>query len=323
MRVIDARNVHAALPEGIKLLRSAGIPKLTRGGECLVYPGPVTTVYRKPCERVLFWPERDANPYFFFFEGLWMLAGRDDVAFLAQFVKRIATFSDDGETLHGAYGHRWRYPVDQLNTLVLLLQKHPNTRRAVLTMWRAADDLFDEEAEHKDVPCNTQIYFWRAQGADEERLHMTVTCRSNDIIWGAYGANAVHFSMLQEYMAARLGIAVGYYWQVSNNFHAYTSVLKDIELTKGQKDYPYECLVKPYALMSAPDYFDSDLFNFFMDSESAVYDNTMFHEVALPILRSHQSYKRGHIGLAFEYLRYCQAEDWRLACEEWLQRRQK
>ena len=41
------------------------------------------------------------------------------------------------------------------------------------------------------------------------RLQMTVHCRSNDIIWGTYGANAVHFSILQEYVAARIGVDLG------------------------------------------------------------------------------------------------------------------
>lgn len=36
-----------------------------------------------------------------------------------------------------------------------------------------------------------------------------------------YGANAVHFSVLQEYVACVLGVNVGWYEQISCNFHAY------------------------------------------------------------------------------------------------------
>ena len=50
---------------------------------------------------------------------------------------------------------------------------------------------------------------------------MTVCNRSNDMLWGAYGANAVHMSMLQEYLASRLEIAVGEYTQISDSFHVY------------------------------------------------------------------------------------------------------
>jgi hypothetical protein len=35
---------------------------------------------------------------------------------------------------------------------------------------------------------------------------MTVTNRSNDLCWGMLGANYVHFTILQEYLAARLGV---------------------------------------------------------------------------------------------------------------------
>ena len=64
---------------------------------------------------------------------------------------------------------------------------------------------------------------------------MTVCCRSNDIIWGTYGTNAVHFSMLQEYLAARLNAQLGVYRHISDSFHAYSSVLekvKDIQWIK-------------------------------------------------------------------------------------------
>jgi thymidylate synthase len=52
-------------------------------------------------------------------------------------------------------------------------------------------------------------------------LDLTVLCRSNDVVWGAYGANAVHFSVLQEYLAGRIGVDVGVMYQFSNNYHGY------------------------------------------------------------------------------------------------------
>lgn len=321
MRVIDVRNVHEALPAGIALLKMAGIPAPTRGGECIVLPGPCTTIYRKPTERVLFWPERDANPFFHFFEGLWMLAGRNDVEFVARFAKRMATFSDDGTTLHGAYGHRWRHPIDQLDTLVDLLRTHPRTRRAVLQMWRAKDDLFDHEDGHKDVPCNTSIYFWRAEGAETERLHMTVTCRSNDIIWGAYGANAVHMSMLHEYMAARVGVEVGYYWQISNNYHAYTDVMNKVGNMLTEIN-PYEN-VEPYPMVGHPLKWDIDLLHFLDDHREYSYFNRFFYNVADHLMESHIAYKDGRLEDAISIAGDCEATDWRKACMEWLERRRK
>lgn len=198
MHVINARNVQDALLSGLPFLKFKGVKRSSRNGEVLVAEGPVTTEYARPRERVLLLPERDANPFFHLFESLWMLNGNEDVAPLVHYVKRMATFSDDGKIFHGAYGHRWQhhFHFDQLTLIIRALKANPDDRRCVLQMW---DTIADLGWPKRDIPCNTQAYFSRDYLG---RLDMTVCCRSNDIIWGAYGANAVHFSMLQEFLAA-------------------------------------------------------------------------------------------------------------------------
>jgi thymidylate synthase len=233
MHVIDATNVHTALPEALIYLGRHGVQRDSRNGPVLVAPGPVSTVYRKPMQRVLFWPERDANPFFHLYEALWMLAGRNDVAGPSAILKSFAQFSDDGETFHGAYGHRWRgwfpradehghvdnpTPVDQLPTIIAALKANPDDRRCMLQMW---DPVADLGRVGKDVPCNQSAAFMINDG----KLDMTVFCRSNDIIWGCYGANAVHFAFLLEYMALKIGVPPGVYTQVSVNWHAYQNSL--------------------------------------------------------------------------------------------------
>src|SRR5688572_2790640 len=308
MRVIDARNVHDALPLGLDLLASTGFPMPSRAGNVLVSPVPVTTVYREPTERVLFWPERDANPFFHFFEALWMLAGRNDLKFLTGFVKRFEQFSNDGLTFSGAYGYRWRRhwregvitpgghaeaaPIDQIERVVQLLTAQPFSRRAILTMFDPVEDLRTDES-NKDVPCNTQIYFMVGYGRRDEpnQLHMTVTCRSNDIIWGAYGANAVHFSALHEYMAARLGLKVGVYYHLSNNFHAYEEVFNKTrvgDLARGANLInPYAGSIAPYPMVSNPATWDRDLALFFEDPTSNGFDNPFFGQVVKPMWWAH------------------------------------
>src|SRR4051812_37796218 len=78
VRVIDVDNVNQAWPLAVRLLQSEGVPRESRYGPVLEHPEPVTTVYRKPWQRVLFDEVRDANPFFHFFESLWMLGGRND-----------------------------------------------------------------------------------------------------------------------------------------------------------------------------------------------------------------------------------------------------
>src|SRR6266478_1362063 len=113
-------NVNVALSEGLWWMKSAGVKEDSRNGPVLVSPEPVMTVYTRPTERVLSSPLRDANPFFHLMEALWMLAGRNDVAWPAQFAKQILQYSDDGVILWGGYGARWRrwFGYDQLTLLI-------------------------------------------------------------------------------------------------------------------------------------------------------------------------------------------------------------
>src|SRR5690606_34526281 len=151
-------------------------------------------------------PMRGANPFFHLFESLWMLSGRNDLPWLAQFNKQMATYSDDGgKTQPAAYGFRWReyFGYDQISELVDHLARDPKSRRAVIGMWdpwgihQTAEgqyamngDLLSAQ-DSKDVPCNTHCYFQLRTTEAGTQLDMTVTCRSNDALWGAHGANAV------------------------------------------------------------------------------------------------------------------------------------
>jgi hypothetical protein len=218
------------------------IKQPSRNGDVLRLRTPVCITYERPIERVLFDATRDTNPFFHLYESLWMLAGKCRLEPLAYFVPRMSDFSDNGITLNGAYGSRWRYNnsykgyVDQLELLVDHLKNNPNSRRAILQMWNVEDDLLKIDTS-KDVCCNLCVQFeirteWcpgnGAEGLsyEEKYLDMTVFNRSNDMILGAFGANVVHFSVLHEYMASKLGITVGVYNQVSSNLHVYTSEKK-------------------------------------------------------------------------------------------------
>jgi len=172
----------------------------------------------RPQNRVLLNPKRDANPFLHLFEALWVLGGRQDVGFLTMFSKRFTEFSDNGATFHAPYGHRLRkkFGFDQVNLACKHLKAKPDSRRVVLQIWDANLDL---DANSKDLPCNDLVMC--TINPHTHALDITVCCRSNDAIWGAYGTNAVQFSMLQEYMAAKIGVPIGVYTQMSNNFHVY------------------------------------------------------------------------------------------------------
>lgn len=336
MYTLRARNAHKALPEALRLLRSSGQRRASRNGDVLVAPWPVTTLFFQPTERVLFWAERDANPFFHLFEALWMIGGRNDVAFPAKYVKRMKDFSDDGQTFHGAYGHRWRHHFDvegggrpgmpdQLSIIIDRLTRMPEDRRCVLTMW---DPVADLGVDTKDAPCNTQIYFGRdAAGA----LDMTVCCRSNDAILGALGANVVHMSFLQEFMAGAIGCSVGLYWQISNNYHAYVGRDWDkIEHLEAQcEDYaghrpcPYALgWARPYPIMSVDrKIWEEDLSIFLEQGPITGFREPFFRRMVTPMYWAWEAQKNKCYDDALEILKQCAATDWQLAATEWVQRR--
>ena len=327
MRVIKVRNVHNALWEGMLLLAREGAVKESRAGQTLSYPTPVTTLYRRPTERVILWPTRNANPFFHLFESLWMLGGRNDVAWLEQFNSNMRQFSDDGEIFRGAYGYRWRthFAVDQLRAVSAELAASPESRRVVLGMWDPNEDL---GAQSVDVPCNLNVVFSRRR--DARQLDMTVFCRSNDIIWGAYGANAVHFSVLQEFLAATLGITVGQYWQVSVDFHAYVEIFQGMTgiLTCDDVTNPYSPWashrVEPFPLILGVHQVEpwlSDLEMFLTEGLSLGFQTQFFRRVAIPMLEAWQVHKDGETKAALDIIKNCAASDWRVACEIWLETR--
>lgn len=213
---IHARNVNDALKSGLLALGDAGVEVSPRDKLTLEMPEPLTTTFLQPSECVLFHPKRDINPFFHLMEALWILAGSDQVAFLQQFNSKIAQFSDDGVTFHAPYGYRLRYALgfDQLTAVSELLKREPDTRRAVLQIWKGAEDL---NAQSLDIPCNDLIML----KLRNNYLNITVCNRSNDVIWGACGTNVVQFSFLQRYIADRIGAQPGLYHQVSDSFHVY------------------------------------------------------------------------------------------------------
>jgi len=335
MKIINAHNVEDALFQGMKLMEQQGVKRPSRNGPVRTFDCPVTTIYNAPTERVVFSPARDANPFFHFMEGLWMLAGRNDVAWISQFNSTIEQFSDNGVHFHGAYGYRWRnhFPddlaindpgvavLDQLATIANMLKVNPDDRRVVLQMWDPTADL---GMKGKDFPCNTQILF---RINPYGTLDMTVINRSNDMIWGAYGANAVHMSMLQEVLAAWIGVPVGRYWQISTNLHVYESVYqKHIDLLTTESSDAYFTNVDTFPMVNG------DIARWFGELEMFMscgpvmgYQDPFFRRVASPIHSAWFKWKdksnpsRGVE--AIQILDNCIAADWRRACIEWIERR--
>lgn len=313
MHTITSRNVNQAFVDGRWWLKAAGIKEMTRNGEVLVAPGPVCTVYKQPWERVLFDPVRDCNPFFHLFESIWMFSGEQQVRPLLKFNKRMQDFAETDGHIHGAYGHRWRrhWSFDQLEGLIGKLREEPSTRQAVLTMWHPGDLLVNT----KDRPCNTHCYFMLREHA----LTMTVLCRSNDMVWGAYGANAVHFSMLHEFICGAVDIPMGAMYQFSNNFHIYTGVPNYKKLMEHPHlgIEPYEASVRPYPGLVTPlnwRQFLTECQNLMYSFGTPQISNPFLKYVVLPMMELWDTRNMA----VLDNMADC---DWKLAFKQWLERR--
>ena len=331
MIVIRCRNVNDGFIQAMDMLaQHRSKVQDSRVGKMVEAPCPVATVYHSPLERVLFEEIRKANPFFHFMESLWMLAGRNDLAYVEQYNKRMREYSDDGVLLHGAYGYRWRehFGGDQVGLIIERLKEDPTDRRSVLQMW---DPVVDLNRDGVDVPCNTVIYFKVREG----KLNMTVSNRSNDAIWGTFGANAVHMSFLQEYVASNIGIEVGEYTQVSDSFHAYIDVFDNMYeglFDEGAFDFyvrkheinPYENkAINVYPLISTnPVSWDGDLLTFLQREplEHISFNDPFFSEVACSLQDAWYFYKKGDYEEALIEVQGCAATDWCTAGFDWLNR---
>lgn len=352
IHVNSCTSVNGALAEGLLTLASSrkSTDEQSRNGPVRVARGPVITETLRPMERVLFSPMRNANPFFHLFESLWMLSGRNDLPWLAQYNKQMAAYSDDGgKTQPAAYGFRWRehFGYDQIDEVVDHLTRDPRSRRAVLAMWdpwgihQTAEgqfgmfgDLLSAE-DSKDVPCNTHVYFQLRTDKAGTHLDMTVCCRSNDALWGAHGANAVHFSVLQEYVAARLTcsldftIQVGKMVQFSNNYHVYPEVFKvpleTLAVDVSDHDYYREGTVTATPMFSNLESFEQELPKFMemagrTKTKWADLSNDFLAGTAVPMLRAWKYHKLADYKTAVGCTYDIQGTDWRRACNMWMAR---
>jgi thymidylate synthase len=340
MIVIEADNVCEALPEAVDYLMNFGKTEDTRLGPARVAQFPVAIWYLNPKQHVLTNPVRDANPFFHLMEAMWMLAGRNDGAFLDHYIGNFSKDFGINGMIPDAYGHRWKYGLgyNQLEEIIQQLQVNPSSRQCVLQMWNAGrNDLLADKAR----PCNLVATFRIHDG----RLDMTVFNRSNDVIWGCCGANAVHFAIMQEYMASMIGVKIGSYWQISTNLHQYQYHIDQFEnRIKGDNEITIDISLSYYLghgvqsyeptqpLIEYQEHFNEDLEETMLwiegiQNNQEHYDgnlsNPFLRDTVLPMALAHQMYKNKKIDDALEEIKKVAALDWRKAGEEWLLRRKK
>jgi thymidylate synthase len=149
-------------------------------------------------------------------ELLWYLSKTDSLRFITYYLPQYNKASDDGKTVYGAYGPRLSgmRGHDQIANVVSLLKRRPDSRRAAIQLFDAAD-LADH---HEDVPCTCTIQFL----IRKRRLHMIASMRSNDAYLGL-PHDIFAFTMIQELVARTLGVELGSYKHAVGSLHLYDS----------------------------------------------------------------------------------------------------
>lgn len=240
-----------------RLLLDNGIVRETRGMRCYELSEPFIFKITEPTARLVTFPERKWNVALPYAESLWLASGRNNMDFITHYLLRMNDFSDDGKFMRAGYGSRLRayngefqdyqvsevlpheaHWVDQFKYVIDCFEKDSETRRAVINIDDTMKDEFDEDGKIKstrDIPCTRLLHFLK--NGHSGKLDLTVYMRSNDMLWGASAVNIFNFTFMQEYFAAMLGLDIGSYFHIANNFHYYEDKRDMLEAIASVTDY--------------------------------------------------------------------------------------
>ena len=179
---------------------------------------PYTVCILNPMDRVC--ASRNNNFAFGYAEFLSMVYpdgfGAPSFDMLVHYCSSLKKFLNTDDPNHGIYGLRI---VNQVEQIISLLEKDNLTRRAVITINYSKNDLNCE----MDIPCTLSLQFmFRGEGLD---CH--VYMRSNDV-WLGFPNDVFSFTLVQEYIALRMGWKVGQYYHTASSMHVYEEDLDDL-----------------------------------------------------------------------------------------------
>lgn len=277
MFTTEFKGINSFLVGMSDILLTSSVERTTRGYKCFELPEPVIIKITNPLARYVTIPQRKWNCTLPYAESLWIATGRNDMELAGHYVKKLYDFSDDKNFMRAGYGPRirrfngvatdyteksfWRifskrnktHTIDQLKFVEKLFNQDPKTRQAIITIGDPAKDNFDLLGNlkvTKDFPCTRSLQFILNH---EGKLDLIVHMRSNDFIWGASAVNIFNFTFILEYMAAILGLEIGNYYHIVNNFHFYDihlGLLKQLSALKNIHDEDYFLYNKTFSNLS-------------------------------------------------------------------------
>jgi len=203
-----------------RLLRKRGAGDIvpTKGANIEIYGALL--MLRNPRAR-LSQSERKNTIFSCLGEFLWYLSGSDKLDFIQHYIKTYSDYSDDKETLFGAYGPRLfgsENAPNQVQNVIRTLQASSPSRRAVIQLFHGEDLAKNLEKRREDLPCTCTLHFT----VRDHQLHTMVMMRSNDAFMGL-PHDIFAFTMLQELIARSLGVEVGQYKHAVGSLHLYVT----------------------------------------------------------------------------------------------------
>ena len=179
------------------------------------------TVIEDPTRCILKSPIRKLPMRYMIGELLWYLSGNPSLEAIQRYTHAWDRMSDDGLTVNSNYGFRIRNAVDeaadrtfdQLKMVEEMLTKDPASRQAVIHIKQARDLI---NFPTKDVNCTVCLQFF----IRDEALYMTTYMRSNDL-WMGFPNDVFQFTVIQIYLAMKLGYKLGTYTHIAGSLHLY------------------------------------------------------------------------------------------------------
>lgn len=206
LKVISGVNFESQYKEVLTKILEYGSKRHVRGFNTLEV-SPCLLHISNPLGNILTNPIRKINRAFSIAEWLWMMSGRNDVKMLEFYNPKIKDYSSNGKIFNGAYGPRIK---DQFDYVIGCFEKDINTRQAVLQIWK------ENPKTDRDIPCTLSFQFIHEDG----KLNMCTTMRSNDA-WLGLPYDFYNFTMIQNYLAFKLGLEIGSYSHFVGSMHLY------------------------------------------------------------------------------------------------------
>lgn len=207
---IVARNISEAHYALIRTILNHGEFVTTENGEETVELNePLTVIITNPYKPPLFIDQTGHTELYYKEYAQQMIFNKDKGGFTYTYGERLRSYIDyESESFDCEYN-----TIDQLQTIIDMLNKNPTTRRAIMHTWMVERDLYSNAP-----PC-LQTIQCMSRG---RKLNMVATFRSNDML-SAWGCNVYGLLKMQSYITHEVNSVLhnGSLTTISTNPHIY------------------------------------------------------------------------------------------------------